>query len=622
MCGIFQVFSKNRPVDQKRFVGALALMKHRGPDYTGIAIDGVAMDMRDGSRVHVAAGHQRLAILDLDERSNQPFRRDGRCLVFNGEIYNFRELREVVRGEGMEFTTTGDTEVLFHGLDRFGLKFLDRCNGMWGFTFLDEHKRRVLAARDRHGKKPFFYYADSESIVISSTIRPICHYLGRAPRLRDDVVDIYLVYGDMFPGADDRTHMEDISQIPAGGTLTIDLESWTLKAGRYFDLGEMVAERVPEEDELPGVLRDAVVSRLVSDRKVGLLLSGGVDSTMVLSVIHAQGLQDGVHCYIGETGRSEDAEYAKRCVDQLGIQATVVNLDYGRDTFSRLLRMCEHQEKAFPFLGSSMGMSEMYERIAEDDVRVVLDGTGGDEIFGGYWNRQYPVALREAAVKGDWAWIKASLPKSPKPCERFMNAIGNTLWRNGAVNIDLRAFRKRFSTPSRSLGLHRVSVKSGDPLACPPSRFTETLVRDASPGGRLGEWIWHNDRNAMMSGIENRSPILDYRLIPFMGTGYASKYVNQWNKYQLRKAFDAFTPLPTQWREQKQGFRWNGRVFLRENQKQILDLIASSKYLAGRYDTRRFVDLARTNRRQLMSSLTPRLLCIAGLEDRLGVAAS
>jgi asparagine synthase (glutamine-hydrolysing) len=618
MCGILQVFSRNKPVDRERFESSLRLMKHRGPDHTGTHYH----ELRTGGDgfVSVASGHQRLSILDLDERSHQPFVRDGRCLVFNGEIYNFRELRKPMDDAGTAFTTTGDTEVLFYGLAREGAGFLDKCNGMWGFTWLDDQSMQVLAARDRHGKKPVFYYSDDEQIIISSTISPVFHYLGRSPRFLDGPVDSYLAHGVLFPCASGETHFQDLHQIPAGHTLEIDLPSWKLRTNEYFSVRREVASRVAADDELPGILRDAVVSRLVSDRKVGLLLSGGIDSTLVLSVIHAEGLQDQVHCYIGETGRSEDAQYAKRCVEQLGIDASVINLGYGSDTFSRYLNMCTHQEKPFPFLGSSMGMSEMYERIAEDDVRVVLDGTGGDEIFGGYWDRQYPVAIREAFVTGDFKWLAGSVPHSPQPVSRVMRAAGNTFLRNRHLDIDFRTLRKRYTPPSTTLGFHRVSAKPADPLGCPPARFTEALILDASPGGRLGEWIWHNDRNAMMSGIENRSPILDYRLIPFMGSGYATKYVRQWNKHQLRKVFDAFTPLPTQWRQQKQGFRWNGRVFLKENKDAILDLIASSSYLAARFDTRGFADRARSNQRSLVSSLTPRLLCIAGIEQRLGVS--
>jgi asparagine synthase (glutamine-hydrolysing) len=621
MCGILQVFSRKKPVERARFESALARMKHRGPDHTGTFYHDDGIPLRDGSRVFAASGHQRLSILDLCERSNQPFRRAGRCLVFNGEIYNFRELRGELEASGCSFTTTGDTEVLFEGLHLHGLDFLRRCNGMWGFTYLDENRGIVLAGRDRHGKKPVFYQKNNDHIIVSSTIRPVFHFAGSPPAFRDDMVDSYIAHGVMFPPADDSTHFHDLRQIPPGHTLEIDLRDWSLRTNRYYNPADEVAARTPGEEELAPLLRDAVVARLVSDRKVGLLLSGGIDSTLVLSVIHSQGLQDQVRCYIGETGRSEDAAYARRCVEQLGIEASIIDLGYGEDTFDRHLRMCEHQEKPFPFLGSSMAMSEMYERVAQDDVRVVLDGTGGDEFFGGYWDRQYPVALREALATGDFAWLRSSLPKAPKPLTRVNQAIANTLWRNDRVHFDLREFRKRWSPPSLALGFQKTHPPLADPLACPPARFTDTLLRDASPGGRLGEWIWHNDRNAMMSGIENRSPILDYRLVPFAGTGYATKYVAEWNKHQLRKAFDSFTPLPTQWRREKQGFRWNGRVFLRQNQQAILDLIASSRYLASRYDTRRYVDKARSNNRFFVNTLTPRLLCVAGIEEKLGLSS-
>jgi asparagine synthase (glutamine-hydrolysing) len=617
MCGILQVFSRNKPIDRERFHAALAEMKHRGPDHTGSFLHEHGLTCPDGSTVFVASGHQRLSILDLDPRSNQPFRREGRSLIFNGEIYNFRELRQSLAESGSEFRTSGDTEVLLEGLRHHGVDFLHRCNGMWGFSFLNEETRHALVARDRHGKKPVFYYADDEQIIISSTIRPVFAYLGRSPRWRNEGIDSFLAHGVMFPAADERTHFHELRQVRSGHALDIDLNSWELRDASYFEVRDAITDTAPEEAELAPLLKDAVVSRLVSDRKVGLLLSGGIDSTLVLSVIHAAGLHEQVHCYIGETGRSEDASYAKRCVGQLGIEATVVDLGYGADMFERYLKMCLHQEKPFPFLGSSMAMPEMYERIAADDVRVVLDGTGGDEQFGGYWDRQYPVALREALRNGDFTWLRDSLPRSPKPMTRVGRA-SSTAWHLP----DFRALRKSLSPTLRALRFKPSSAMPADPLASPPATFTETLIRDASPGGRLGEWIWHNDRNAMMAGIENRSPILDYRLLPFIGTGYANKFVRQWNKHELRKVFDAFTPLPTQWREQKQGFRWNGRVFLRENRDAILDLIRSSPYLASRFDTKAFTDLARRDKRALVNSITPRLLCIAGISERLGVGES
>lgn len=620
MCGFFQVFHRNLPLDRARFESALDTMRHRGPDHTGTSFHTIAMD--SGERVEVAGGHQRLSILDLDERSNQPFRRDGRCLLYNGEIYNFRELKAEMFDSTTPFTTTGDTEVLFNGLHRHGLRFLDRANGMWAFSHLDDATGRVTLARDRYGKKPLFYYQDAGRLCLSSTLQAIHHYLGRPQRLRDELVDSYLRFGVLYPPAGHETHLEDIRQVPPGGALEFDLRTWRGRETTWFTIAEEVKRPTPGDDELPALLHDAVVSRLVSDRKVGLLLSGGVDSTLVLSVICAAGLQDQVHCFIGDTGKSDDADYARQCVDALGIQANVVALDYGGDAFARVLKMCRHQEKPFPFLGSSMAMSEMYEHIAEQDVRVVLDGTGGDEIFGGYWDRYFPVAVREALATRDTAWLRDCLNHTPRAGALMWQSLRNGLFHNSVVDFEPRNLGKRWSPAAVSLGLHRRTAVSTDPFAFPPRRFLDALVLDASPGGRLGEWIWHNDRNAMMSGIENRSPILDYRLVRFMASGYAGKFHRQWNKHQLRKAFDAFKPLPTQWRQSKQGFRWDRKAFIRGNRDSILELIEASSYLASRYNTRKFVEGARKHRNMLFSGLTTRLLCIAGIEAELGPAAS
>ncbi|MCX6865643.1 MAG: asparagine synthase-related protein, partial [Verrucomicrobia bacterium] len=401
MCGFLQVFSKQREVDPERFGEALSLMRHRGPDGTGILHHPEPILQPDGTPVFVASGHQRLAILDIDPRSNQPFVRGRRTLVFNGEIYNFRALRAAMPEGTARFTTTGDTEVLFYGLGLLGLGFLDKANGMWAFSHLDEANARVLAARDRHGKKPLFYYSDDAHVIFSSTARAIHHYLGTRPRLEPDFVDRYLVHGSAFPGADERTHLRDIRQVPAGHFLDFDVAAWSLQSGRYFDLAAAAKSPAPSDEDFPELFKDVVRARLVSDRKVGLLLSGGIDSTIVLSALHAMGLQDQVHCFIGEVGRSADADYAKRCVEQLGIRAHLVQLDYGGQTLERVLEMCRHHEKPFPFLGSSIAMAEMYQHIGEHDVRVVLDGTGGDEFFGGYWGRYYPPAVSDALAQSD-----------------------------------------------------------------------------------------------------------------------------------------------------------------------------------------------------------------------------
>jgi asparagine synthase (glutamine-hydrolysing) len=341
-----------------------------------------------------------------------------------------------------------------------------------------------------------------------------------------------------------------------------------------------------------------------------------VDSSAVLSAMHAAGLTDQVHCFIGDTGKSEDAEYARRSAQALGIRPEVIDLGYGGETFERFLSICRHQEKAFPMLGNAMAMSEMYEAIASRGVPVVLDGTGGDEIFGGYWDRHFRHALHDAWQARDLAWLRGNLSGS-----RENRRLRLELWRavNPLAASRLRDRIRRWSSPvQRALGLHRLDLPTPDPLEHLQGGLTEALHRDTLFGGRLGEWLWQNDRNAMTYGIENRSPLLDYRLRGYMATPYHRKLRDGWNKHELRSALDALTPLPAQWRRQKQGFRWSSMRFLHENRPLVLELIGGARALRARLDLAPYLDLVRPGGRAYRSAVTARLLCLAGLEETLG----
>lgn len=187
--------------------------------------------------------------------------------------------------------------------------------------------------------------------------------------------------------------------------------NWQLSQHAYFPFFDNFPDREIDTDPelLVTLLKDSVHKRLISDRPVRLLLSGGIDSTLILSTLVSLGLQDQCLIYMGDTGRSEGYRYAKQCVDKLGIQAETVVLDYDHNTFDRFLQIIRHQEKPVSLNGSSMGMPQMYEVISSHGVPVVLDGTGGDELFGGYWQRKFPYAVRDAVKQGDWKWLRRQL---------------------------------------------------------------------------------------------------------------------------------------------------------------------------------------------------------------------
>jgi asparagine synthase (glutamine-hydrolysing) len=619
MCGILLVAERNGPVDKLRFRRALDRIAHRGPDGEGEAH--VALSFASGSTCSLAIGHRRLSILDLSERASQPFRRDEKTLTYNGEIYNFRQLRGALVKS--RFTTDGDTEVLFEILKMHGLAGLGQALGMWAFCYLDEQTGRLIGARDRLGKKPLFYFASENTICFASEIGSIMAYLGRTPRIAQRTVDTYLAYGWTLPGTSEATPIDGISQVTPAGHVTVDLNSWRITTGTYIPRDDWASIDRPPERDLAELIRSAVLDRLVSDRKVGLLLSGGIDSSLILSVLVAEGLADQVHCFTGEAGKSEDADYAQRITQALGVRAEVISLDYAAGSIDRFLSVCRHQEKPFPMIGNVLGLPQLYERIAERDVPVVLDGTGADEIFGGYWERYYRFAFAEAWAASDGGWIDRALsvnldiPRIDEIGRATIAALQSGTWPPAATvgttpTPGIVPLLERFG---RAGVLHAASA---DSLAYFKGTLAQALHHDVT-SALLPEWLWQNDRNAMRTGVENRSPFLDTRLTAALGTGYRAKFAGPWNKHELRVLFDRFKPAPTQWRRQKQGFRWVFARFLRHNRTHVLELIAASKLVGSRVRTGRLMDAIAADEELLFSDLVQRCLCLAGLEATTGL---
>ena len=618
MCGIFLVLERDRPVDTTRALAATRKLHHRGPDGQGHKTFVWQVPTAEGvATVSGFLGHTRLSILDPSARSDQPFQHQQHTLVYNGEIYNFKSLRSELARNGTGFSTEGDTEVLLQLLVQQGVQGLNKANGMWALCLLDARQYRLTAVRDRYGKKPLFYFQDTRTLCMASEIGPLLHYLDQRPGMVLADIDSFLHSGWAYPHADGATHIHGVRQVRAGCAMEFDLGHWRSSERPYYDLAEHVRSGARDPAQLPELVRDAVCARLVSDRKVGLLLSGGVDSSLILSVLADQGLTDQVTCFTGDAGKSDDASFAQACIAQLGLHSVTLPLDYGDGGMDSFLQVCRHQEKPFPFIGNALAMPQLYAHIASHDVPVVLDGTGGDEVFAGYWDRYFRFAAQEALLAGDTQWI-TQVQTDNADAPRLHALIADTLASMAVGQVAPSPHGGLIGNPDDPPDLDGF-VQDGvrdapncDALAHFHGTLGQALVRDAAQG-RLHEWLWQNDRNAMMSGIENRSPLLDYRLAPYMASGYRQGFTGQWNKPLLRNVFPV--PLPTQWRRDKQGFRWVYHRFLRNHRDQVLELIAASRILPQRVDVARLLDAARSDPTYLGSSLLHRMLCIAGLEQ-------
>jgi len=607
MCGFFQVVQKRQPIDKNRFADALRTMNHRGPDGEGMQFETLSVE---GEKIYAGFGHKRLSILDLDHRSDQPFHADGNILLYNGEVYNYREIKEAYVRSGASFLTDGDTEVVHKVLS--GKEDVSGFNGMWALSLYRKQQHTIFLSRDRYGKKPLFYYLDEKTFCVSSTVKAIKTYLGMHLSFDRQMLSDYILYGNMYPSEKIGTHIENINQLLPGYNGHFDCKRWKITQEKHFDWFHH-----EKKEEGTGSLKEALTRsvslRLVSDRPVGLLLSGGIDSSLILSVLHACGLHENVKVFMGDTGRSDDYAYAKRCADQLGIKAETIVSDYDSNAFGRFLEVCRHHEKPFPFNGNAIAMPQMYEEVSKEGIPVVLDGTGGDEIFGGYWGRHMPYAMRDAQRDGNESWINGLVAHNGSKND-VVRSLDSSYLANKRKALKKKHLYDQLNPFIKIESSQIWNSQDPDPLDMCECGFNEALCTDVAPGGRLADWIWHNDRNSMMYSVESRSPFLDVGLHPFIFTGYDKKYHESWNKYELRKIFDSFSKLPTQWRAEKQGFRWDGKHFFKNNKEDILALLSQSEVLKEymRIDT--FVSVSNKFPNLLKSSLGRRALSIAGVE--------
>ena len=407
---------RTRPVHIADLERARKCLEHRGPDAANSMIGQIDVDR---GRSYFGLAHTRLSIVDLDPRSNQPFEKDGATIVFNGEIYNFREIREERLAE-VRFRTDGDTEVLLEILRNEGIDGISRLMGQWAFAYHKEGSSGVVLGHDRFGKKPLFFLLNNDQFIVSSTVTAITAYTRQLIHFDRNFVRSFLRH-PLTPLAGENTPYEEIKQLPAGHVANFDVNRWTLDHKAIFQKAELPDVGLSEMD-LAQRLSKAVERRLVSDRPIGLLLSGGVDSTLILSILKAIGRLDEVSCFVGEAGNSADATFALEAARAVGIEPTLINIDYDRNAFGDFLSVCAHQERPFRLLGNLIAMPQLYRAVSETPIKVVLDGTGADEMFGGYWDRYFPFAIRNAMASGNLLWLLGSAAAARKDPRRWLSA--------------------------------------------------------------------------------------------------------------------------------------------------------------------------------------------------------
>ncbi|MDF1502348.1 asparagine synthase (glutamine-hydrolyzing) [Roseisolibacter sp. H3M3-2] len=554
MCGISGAVSTRADADLEALVGAIVRDQDaRGPDAQSV-------QAFDGGGAAVVLGHNRLSIIDVRPEANQPMRAGDRVLVFNGEVYNFLELRAELEAGGVRFETRSDTEVVLAAYRRWGADAFGRFIGMFALALYDSAARELVLVRDRFGVKPLYHWTDGSTFAFASTPSVIARWAGLAPDLD------YVARGIRF-----KYYEDDGSTAPYVGLSALEPSHllrvrWAdgrvrVEKSRYYDVAAAAEARVDElarrsvgelEEELLTLLRSAVRLRQRSDVPLGLSVSGGVDSSSIAAL-----LSEELPRVIGYTyGRPDAADSEGPMVATLAgathLEPHYVWVDDPRDVSELFWRTLRAQGAPFPH-ASMMAQHAVFRAARADGTIVLLGGQGGDEAFMGYRKFYLFYAqsiVRERRVGALPHFLRAVVPFAP------------AVLRRAGVFL---AERGRYTGAAQGMGTRLVLPPAdGAHMGLAPGAGTRERQRLDVTRFSLPTLLRYEDRNSMGNSIESRLPFLDHRVIEFgLALQERVKLRDGFGKWILREAMRGRLPDAIRVNRDKRGFDVNQERWIR-----------------------------------------------------------
>jgi asparagine synthase (glutamine-hydrolysing) len=592
MCGIAGLYRSDGRVDLGRLQHMSRLLRHRGPDDEGLVLvepaSGAALALGgpdtprevyasphrytpghhapdpEAGAFRVGLAHRRLSIVDLTPAGHQPMcDLDARCwITYNGEVYNFIELREELKALGERFTSGSDTEVILAAYRRWGHACLERFNGMFAFALWDARTRELFCARDRFGVKPFYYQWDGRAFAFAS--EPKALVLTQSRRIAPRLAAIRDLVALDWVDHDAHTFFEGVLQLTAGHFMVVGEKGlslrrwWTLDPTRHAPGGAQ--EWTPA---FAARFEDAVRLRLRADVEVGACLSGGLDSSAVVTTA-APMLERPLRaftCAYEEGPRYDERAYVKATVEASGARSDIVVPD-GADFWGTFDRLAYQQDEptAGPGVYSQwqvMGLAHRH------GLKVLLDGQGGDETLAGYW-RYLPLRLRDLLASGNLpAFLRMWGPVAGRLGVATTLALTVEPWLPSALVAPLRRRygqgKDRALTPAlRALPTMTLRPPREFPSAVTRQQAFDTLQR------LLPSLLRYEDRNSMAFSIETRLPFLDYRLVEFVFSLPDHQLLaGATTKAILRRALAGRIPPTVLARQDKMGFETPADLWLR-----------------------------------------------------------
>ncbi len=601
MCGIAGLFHCGtiKPIDPARVERMTDVLTHRGPDGSGV-----------WTAPGVGLGHRRLSIIDV-EGSPQPMHSASERLVisFNGEIYNFRELRKELGARDMTFRTDGDTEVILAAYEQWGADCVKHLHGMFAFAIYDRKRRELFLARDRFGVKPLFYAQLSDgAMAFASELKGLLAH----PLMRREVdpraVEDFMAWGYV---PDHRSILQGVAKLPAGHTLLLKHDSPVPRPSQYWDISFAERHKGKAKDleaELLHHLQQGVTSRMVSDVPLGAFLSGGVDSSSVVAFMAEASRHPVKTCSIGfDVASADETSHAEKVARLFATdhEARTVNVDQF-DAIDTIAGMFDE-----PFADASALPTWRVCKLAKENVTVALSGDGADEALAGYRRQVFhaheerlrallPETLRKNVLgplgriypKADWA---------PRPlrAKTTLLSLAGTGEMGYARALSVLPPEGRFALYSpelaAKLGDYRAEGPLLDLMGNAPARSGLDVAQYADLKFWLpGDILTKVDRTSMATSLEAREPLLDHRLVEFAaGLPDGLRVKGRQGKWLLKKAMERYLPDDILYRP-KQGFVTPIAQWLRGPLAAKTRGIAKSAMLArtGWFDNQRLSILA------------------------------
>ena len=584
MCGIVAIINKDKKsIDSNLLAKMASTIHHRGPDENGVMIDG-----------SVGFFHKRLSIIDISS-GQQPMTFDNCTIVFNGEIYNYIELRKELKKKGHQFQTSSDTEVILHMYSEYGSEFVNLLNGMFAFIIYDKNKNEIFIARDHFGIKPLYWYRDENLMAFASEIKALLvHPEIKAVADTDNLYE-YLTF-QFITG--EGTMFQNIFKVLPGHFICVDLNSYNFTSVKYWEPNFKIDQFHTEEyfiAELEKILEETVSQQLRSDVPVGTYLSGGIDSSFV-TIMASKLLGKPIKSFSGafkEGPEFDELQYARIAAKKAN--AELLEIFPTEQEFIDLLpKLIYHLDE--PVAGPGVFPQFIVSRLASKHVKVILGGQGGDEIFGGY--TRYIIAYLEQALKGaifetneeeeHIVSLESILPNLPalKQYIPMMKAF----WKESPFEaMDRRYFQlinrmgatRKFFQPDfiNECQSETIFNKFSGYFNNPDTKSYFNKMTHFDMYGSLPGLLQVEDRVSMSVSIESRVPLLDRRIVDLVSTMPAGmKFKGGEMKYLLKKTIKNIMPVEIMNRKDKMGFPVPLHIWSKNKAKDfILDTLLSKK---------------------------------------------